>query len=226
VLEQIGPGEYESIVPVDVPGNHVVIVRPQSKGAALRPVIGGATLSSTIEHRSLRTDHALLQRIAEAGGGSFTTLEGFERVDVFDREDVRPRRAEIPLRGPLLALAVALLILDVACRRVAWDRFLGDRAGAIPASTAGPDTAALLASVERARTGQRTGAELTDADAAGVAIEARRRRAAAHAPQREPPPQEPAPPVIEHAPKRADDVESGLMAAKRRARERFDENQP
>lgn len=227
VLEQIGPGEYRSLVPVDDPGNHVVIVRPQREGAELRPVIGGATLSSTIEHRSLRADHALLQRVAQAGGGSFSTLEGFERIDVFDRDGVRPRRAEIPLRGPLLVLAVVLLILDVACRRVAWDRFLGDRSATIAVSTAGPDTAALLASVERARTGQRTGAQLNDTDAADVALEARRKRAAAgrsRAPV--PEPTEPRPPVIEHEPQRSADAESGLLAAKRRAQERFEQGEP
>ena len=226
MLDQIAPGEYAASIPAPQAGNYIAVVRPTGADGPMLPALGGTTQTSSLEHRLLESDRQRVEQIAAAAEGSVLTTETFVPAELFDRSTIEPRRAETPLRDELLIVALALLLLDVAARRVAWDRFLGERTALSSASTS-PETdlSSLRAAAKRAKGEQ--SAALSDADAAAVARDARQRRAEARKAKAAPPKADPAPPqapkptkpkVVEDAPSSED---QGLLAAKRRARERF-----
>jgi hypothetical protein len=51
-------------------------------------------------------------------------------VDLFSREGLTPAEAISPLTKQLLPWAIVLLLLDIAVRRIAWDRWVSKRMGA------------------------------------------------------------------------------------------------
>ncbi len=243
---QIGPGMYESSATADGPGSYVVIVRPTRNGRALPPMLAGVSVSGGQEYRSLVSDTGQLEAIARATGGRVLGFADAPRV--FDRGDIGPSEARSPLWRLLLAWALAVLVLDIGTRRVAWDRLISSAFGAewlratatLRAQGGGAARAidALRATggskgedrVRRARGGE-VDVSATEADAHRSAYEAQQRilraRAERMAQQASPTPQEPAAPTPPSKPKPADErsSESGLLAAKRRARQRFEEGQ-
>lgn len=246
-LAQIGPGEYEAVVDLGGAnaagsgGSMVVTLSPRQVVAGqaklLPPVIGGITRPPGEEYRRLRSDDRTLRAIAEVSGGRVISLNTAQDKlpDLYSRDGIVPAETRTPL-WPLLAVAaVALMLLDVATRRVAWDRLLSremaGEVGRAAAAAMADRTVQAAAAAERLRGATESGATepsqapvgpgpLGEADADAIAqreAERRRgarlaaRRAAATSPQEQPPPPEPAP------------EETGLRAAKRRARDRMDE---
>jgi hypothetical protein len=123
-LRQTAPGRYEASVSAPVPGNYVVALSPRRGTRRLAPVIGGASQSSSVEFRKFRSNAPLLTRIAELTGGRTLDLSQPQAVKLFDRAGMAPSRAALPAWNTLLWLALALLLLDVAARRIAWDALL------------------------------------------------------------------------------------------------------
>ena len=123
-LRQTAPGRYEASVSAPVPGNYVVALSPRRGTRRLAPVIGGASQSSSVEFRQFRSNAPLLERIAELTGGRTLDLLQPQAVKLFDRAGMAPSRAALPAWTPLLWLALALFLLDVAARRLAWDALL------------------------------------------------------------------------------------------------------
>ncbi|MEL6498317.1 MAG: VWA domain-containing protein [Planctomycetota bacterium] len=229
VLDQVAPGEYAASIPASQAGNYIAVVRPTGADGPMLPVLGGTTQTTSLEHQTLESNRRRVEQIAAAANGSVLTFQSTVPSQFFDRSTVTPRRAESPLRDELLIAALALLLLDVAARRVAWDRFIGERtANASSVPTAQTDLASLKNAAKRAKPQQ--AAALSDTDAAEVARQARRRRADARRAQKAPPaaqpaeaeqpPPSPGPRVVEEQPPGGD---AGLLAAKRRARERFEQ---
>ncbi len=129
-LTQDGPGAYQATLRGEhAPGNYVVTVSPRGQGSTILPVIGGVTRARGAEYRALRSDEATLRAIAKATGGRVLDIAGPERAALFDRQGVPPRLARTPLWPVLLPWVLALALLDVAVRRIAWDRLLSSRFG-------------------------------------------------------------------------------------------------
>lgn len=228
VLDQVAPGEYAGSIPAPQAGNYIAVVRPSGADGPMLPALGGTTQTSSLEHRRLQSDRSRVVQIAEAAGGSVLDAASLTPAAFFDRSTIEPRRAESPLRDELLIIAITLLLLDVAARRVAWDRFLGERTAApVQVQPGEADLTALRAATQRVKKEQATA--LTEADASAVARDARRRRAEARqanaAAKKDTPsaPAKPKPPkVVEE---RSEPEDQGLLAAKRRARERFNNDE-
>ncbi len=80
-----------------------------------RLATSGAVQSYPAEYRDLEPNPGLLRRLAEIGGGRlFAAVD--PAIDAFRRSD-RPVYAHEPLWFPLIALAAALLLLEIAVRR-------------------------------------------------------------------------------------------------------------
>jgi Mg-chelatase subunit ChlD len=233
-LTQTGPGVYETSLPTDQAGSFVVTLAPKRAGLALPPVVGGATRQGGQEFRSLRSNEALLEQIAGATGGRVLDLERTTAKTLYDRAGVRPREGRTPLWPWLLAWSAGLLVLDVAVRKIAWDRLLsrefgrgvlGEAGAALRgrAEEAAATIAALRQTGEQVEARQEVFADkrLSDEDARRIIAEQRDRRRAAKWTQ--PPPAPGDAPVVEQPAEQPADPtnEGGLMAAKRRARERF-----
>ncbi|UYV11422.1 MAG: VWA domain-containing protein [Phycisphaera sp.] len=243
---QVGPGTYEATATADDPGSYVVVVRPTRDGRGLPPMLAGVSVSGGQEYRMLASDVDRLEAIARATGGRVLSFAEASRV--FDRGDIGPSEARSPLWRLLLAWALAVLVLDIGTRRVAWDRLVSSAFGAewLRATAVlgkqGKGAATAVGTlresggakgdqrVRRARGGD-VDVSATESDAQRSAHEAQQRilraRAERMATQAAPPPQphDTAKPDVDPATKPTDDTsnESGLLAAKRRARQRFED---
>ncbi len=242
LLRQTGPGVYEAATEARESGSYVVVATPARGGRRLSPAFGGASAGAGAEFARVEPDLERIQALARAGGGR--VLSPDEAADFFDRAGVEPRRAMTPLWPVLMWWALLVFLLDVGTRRIAWDRLVSKRFGA---DWRAEVTDALRDRSERAssslgglRGSKRSAPEpvvraeqFDELDAARVAKEQRRARAQAESDRlraiREemasskpasPKPEQASAPIEREAPEISDD-ESGLLAAKRRARERY-----
>jgi Mg-chelatase subunit ChlD len=210
-LLQTGPGAYAGHFDANEPGAYLGVVTYGGPGQA-RPGTATAALvvDASPEFRSLRSNDELLSRIAGRTGGRVLAPFDAGRAQVFSREHVRPVAASMPVWDWLLVAAVALLLVDVAVRRIAWDRQMVHAAVAHVRSfttARRPDARPVLASLLKVKERQ--------AEAAAAKLAAK-------------PDASPVTAVTELAEERrepTDGPEGGstesLLAAKRRARERF-----
>ncbi|QOJ01554.1 MAG: VWA domain-containing protein [Phycisphaeraceae bacterium] len=226
-LRQTAPGRYEGTAPAGEPGTFVTLIKPTRGGQRLTPVLTGASGVGGAEYRRLESDRPLLEQIAGASGGVVRALDA-PTGNLFDRGGIKPIEALAPAWRWLLPWTLLVLILDIATRRVAWDRWVSDEFGQGLASRAAAEledrssrAAATLSSLRgRAEPagGSYTPPVLTEQDARSLAkAAADRRRAAAMATATPPKP-------VPRAP--SGEPEAGLWAAKRRARERFGDAPP
>ena len=243
-LSQIGPGQYEAALPAPTSGAYVITLTPRLGDKMLAPVIGGVSRPAGAEFRRLSSDPDALRRIAELTGGRVLSLSRPDQADLFDRRGVKPAESHSPLWRLIAIWAIVLLLLDVATRRIAWDRFLSREFGADlkrdAAATVRERGTQAQAAVERLR--QRDDqidapfnpviapSTLGDDDAQRIIREqaARRRaaRAAAVASNTSPDDVAAAPVTPTNQPASQPPVDDGgLLAAKRRARKKFDEEQ-
>lgn len=244
-LAETAPGVYEGEAPLREEGGYVALVRPMAAGERLPPVVVGASMAAGSEYAALSSDDALLKEIAAAGGGRLLTYEELNAAAMFDRAGLTPREAWVPLRRALLLWALAVLLIDIGTRRVAWDRWTSGRFTPRAQESMARGAARTLGAL-RERAAGVGGGELAlgEADAMALARAARDARRAAKlrgtgmgaassgssgetAGTR---PSTSAPtPAEQTRPARADTPhgmgadETPLQAAKRRARERFTE---
>jgi hypothetical protein len=120
-LDQVGPGRYRSDALADQTGNYVVSLFIQEPDGTRRAVFGGAGKPPGQELRRFKSNASLLKQIAQITNGRIldpfapTTAGLFARTQSFETRSVRP------LWRTLLWWLVVAFMLDVACRRIAWD---------------------------------------------------------------------------------------------------------
>ncbi|MFN7020893.1 MAG: VWA domain-containing protein [Phycisphaerales bacterium] len=137
-LLQTGPGEYEGAVRAAGEGNRIVTLTPTLDGRPMPPLVGGVSGVAGAEFRTLRADEGFMTRIAERTGGAALALRSggddasalmVNSPDLFDRSGITPVVARTPVWPLLLAAMVAVYLLDVGCRRIAWDRLFSPEFG-------------------------------------------------------------------------------------------------
>ncbi|MCC7209716.1 MAG: VWA domain-containing protein [Anaerolineae bacterium] len=119
-LRQIAPGRYEADFEPRSQGAYFIRVAGASGGESGSGTVAAAqtagwVLSYSPEYQLRDTDEALLDRMAEITGGR--NVAAAPPGDVF-RHDIREERASTALWPYLLLLAVLLLPVDIAVRRV------------------------------------------------------------------------------------------------------------
>lgn len=250
-LAQVGPGTYEAAGEMSVPGTGVVVVSPRRIGGGesqavvggLPPRVVGVVRPRGAELRAAASDDRLLTELATRTGGRVLSIDDPAAAKLWDRAGIAPRQTRLPLWPFVAPVLAALVYLDLANRRIAWDRLVSRQFGAellaeAAAATAsrGQQAAATLSglsrrSESRVETGPGSGAALSGNEAADLVAEARQRRVAARAaarmdgaPQGQAPEQSMQGQRAAQAPSAAkvQPEETGLAAAKRRARERME----
>lgn len=176
-LEQVGPGIYETRVSADQAGNYIVDLQMANEDDRRR-VIGGASKAAGGELRSFQSNRALLKQIADTTGGRVLDPTDPEDAKLYDRTDMLPSTSSRPLRWQLMPLLLALLIMDVACRRLAWEgqevaAWAKGRANAVlgimkPRKVDSADTMAAL-KAKRQQTAELLSADAKRNEATGVA---------------------------------------------------------
>jgi uncharacterized membrane protein len=249
-LAQTGPGRYEGSARADAAGNYIVALNPRRGERRLAPLIGGASRPTGDEFRRYQSNLDLLDRIVQTTGGRRLDIADPAAVDLFDRSGMPTSVSLLPVWRTLLILVLAVMLLDVASRRIAWSA-AGIRAALLravarvtPAHVKAGEAAATLASLrevstaldDRVREDSKRARKLPEADRRPKKFERPEEKPEpsrvsaaldAFLGRREKKKQEPL-----EAPRDDDDTESappegatettsGLLAAKRRARERL-----
>ena len=121
-LQQTGPGVYEGSLPATDTGSYLVnlFVQPRG-GGSTQFVAGGATRVPGAELRRFTANRPLLEQVAAITGGRVLDPADPQAADLFGREHRFETVSTRPLQWTLLPWLLALLLLDVANRRLAWD---------------------------------------------------------------------------------------------------------
>ena len=125
-VRQVGPGTFEAAFDARRTGPWMVSVASAREGA------DGSVRASTshvaipvpyaAEHRAVRDDAAALRTIAERSGGRVIEIDQLRSVDLFDRSGLSSAHASRQAWDLLAIVAGALLVIDVAWRRLAFAR--------------------------------------------------------------------------------------------------------
>ncbi len=124
-LQQTGPGIYVGSAPAAETGNYLVNLfysAPDASGSvAPQFAAAGTTRVPGQELRRFAPNLALLQQVAEITGGRILDPADPAAANLFDRSHRFESVSSRPLRWLLLPWLLALLLLDIANRRLAWD---------------------------------------------------------------------------------------------------------
>lgn len=224
-LSEIAPGIFEARTHVADEGAYIAVVRPILPSGSAPPIITGASLFAGREWRDLASDDDWLTALANVSASPLRELDSDRPDSLFDRRAIPPHRSRTPLWPLLLAWIPLLFLLDVAVRRIAWDRWFIERPN--PDASVSQATLAKLKPADRAATTDTSyqGVQLSAEDASRLAAAARDRRRSQRIAPHDVPPASTAPPnPPADAPHPAPGGDS-LLAAKRRARDRFDQSQ-
>lgn len=215
VLEQVGPGEYVAEVAAPRTGTYIAVATPALGARRLPASLAGASIASGVEYERLTSNVALLEQIASATGGRVVDLAFTSETELWSREGIEPRVAETPIWQRLLLIAVIVLLLDVGTRKIAWDRIVGERAVRLDASERAAETLAKL----RLKSNKKGVSAPVDAVQPAVTRARQRYVQPRGEANRE------APKVVDKTAAPAEEAgPTGLLAAKRRAAKRFEED--
>ena len=127
-LRQTGPGTFEADAPATQTGSYILNLFVKQAGAggtgsdsATSFVAGGATRVPGAELRRFTANRRLLESIAAATGGRVLDPADPVAAGLFADAHRIVSESTRPLRWALLPWLLALLLLDVANRRLAWD---------------------------------------------------------------------------------------------------------
>lgn len=119
-LRQSGPRRFEASIPADQAGNYIVAMTPRRNGRPTAPVIGGASSTGSPELRRYVSNIGLLRDVATMTKGRVLDLDDPLAVNIFDRSGLPTSRSILPIWRTILLMAIALMLLDVANRRLSW----------------------------------------------------------------------------------------------------------
>ncbi|QDU72391.1 VWA domain-containing protein [Mucisphaera calidilacus] len=119
-LRQVGPGLYEAEARAEQQGSYIVSLRVDDPAGGSRLVVGGATRPAGAELSSFSSNEDLLRQVAEITGGRWIEPERAEAM-LFDRDRPFSVVWSRPLWPYLLLALLPVLLMDIACRRIAWD---------------------------------------------------------------------------------------------------------
>ena len=119
-LVQTGPGTYEGDFDAPQEGNYVIPLHFEGKNGG-GELMGGLTINGAPEQRDLLSNDSLLQHIADSTGGRMLEPFEAETANLFSREGLIVSASPLPVWDILIPILLALLIVDVAVRRIAWD---------------------------------------------------------------------------------------------------------
>jgi uncharacterized membrane protein len=119
-LVQTGPGLYETEIDAKDAGNYIFMLNYTGAGNQSGRIMGGFAQNVSPEMRDLSSNETLLTQIAERTGGR--VISPFDNtVNLFSRAGLPTASSPLPVWDVLIPFLLALIIIDVAIRRIAWD---------------------------------------------------------------------------------------------------------
>ena len=179
-LVQTGPGQYEGTFDTPDPGTYVAAMEYRGEGKTAGMLLSGVAMNDAPEMRDLQSNDGFLQEIADRTGGRVLKPFDVQDADVFRREGLFPALSPLPIWDILVPVLIALILIDVAARRIAWDivalrKYAATTAGAVRAftTTRQVETRTSLDALQRIRSGDTAGAAATTPAAAPVVFRPR-----------------------------------------------------
>jgi uncharacterized membrane protein len=119
---QTGPGRYEAWFNAPDPGIYLAAMPYQSANGEKGILISGMAMNTSLEMRDLQSNDGVLKDIAERTGGRVLPAFDVAGADLFNRAGLSPEITPLPIWDSLVGVLIALILMDVAARRIAWDR--------------------------------------------------------------------------------------------------------
>jgi hypothetical protein len=124
-LQQIGPGQYTGNFDAKQAGNYVSIVNYSSPKGDRGQIPSGMAVNTSPELRDLQSNETVLQEIANRTKGEVLPAFNFNPGLVHELyrrgENLKQSASPLPIWDILIPVLLALIIVDVATRRIAWD---------------------------------------------------------------------------------------------------------
>jgi Ca-activated chloride channel family protein len=120
-LLQTGPGTYEADFDASAQGSYIGYLTYAGQDGKQGSLLAGTTVNSSPEMRDLQSNDALLNQIAERTGGRVLKPFDVSSADLFTRDGLAVTDSPQSIWDLLVPWLLALIILDVAVRRIAWD---------------------------------------------------------------------------------------------------------
>jgi len=120
-LVQTGPGTYVADFDTPLPGSYIVRLQYSGAGDQQGWLIAGLSVDAQPETRELRSNEVLLDEVWKRTGGRELSPFEPEAADLFSRKGLIPGSSPLPVWDILLPILLGLVLMDVACRRIAWD---------------------------------------------------------------------------------------------------------
>lgn len=159
-LEQIGPGRYRGEFAASEAGAYLVNVGfTGTDGAAAGSVQSSLNVAYQREFRATRDNAALMHAIAERTGGRVLRVADAGTYDAFDRRGLVMPESARRIWDLLAIIAAALLVIDVAIRRLAFDTAAAREMAERALGASAPGTAGGIEAWKRARSAAPSGDE-------------------------------------------------------------------
>jgi uncharacterized membrane protein len=120
-LVQTGPGTYEGEFDADQPGDYVAVLNYHGGQNQAGYLLSGMAVNSSPELRDLKSNDALLHEIAQKTGGRVLDPFNPESADLFTRDGLTRTDSPLPIWDIMIPILLAMILIDVAVRRIAWD---------------------------------------------------------------------------------------------------------
>lgn len=121
-LVQTGPGTYVGEFDAKDPGTYAASLSYKSPKGQAGLIVSGMAVNSSPELRDLRSNEALLKQIAERTGGRYFDQPWQQATSgLFTREGLQPSASPLPIWDIMIPILLALILIDIAIRRIAWD---------------------------------------------------------------------------------------------------------
>jgi len=121
-LVQIGPGQYSATFDAQGSGSYIVNMRYKKIGEPDKVYITdtAVTIPFAPEFRDLSDNMPLLAQVIEMTNGRMLSSDP-NQANLFDSTGLKFPETQLPLIRPLMLIWLALFLLDVAVRRLAFD---------------------------------------------------------------------------------------------------------
>ena len=155
-IEQTGPGRYEGEFNAEKSGSYVVNVAyagGEGDNAMSGTLQTGVAIAYSPEYKELQANDALLNAIEDESGGRALDWNEASAASVFDRSGLKLAESRRSVWEELVRWMLVLFLLDVAVRRIALDpgrirRFVREMAGR---QQVGEESAATLSELKGVR---------------------------------------------------------------------------
>ncbi len=120
-LVQTGPGTYTGEFSTPIPGSYIARLQYSGPNDQQGWLVAGVAVGDSPEMRELKSNDRMMEEIASRTGGRVLPAFDPEGADLFNRKGLVVGVSPLPVWDIMIPILLGLVLMDVACRRIAWD---------------------------------------------------------------------------------------------------------